>query len=99
MAHSKGVRKDRVGARTAPAGQKPVPIYASRKLPATGASADPADQVALRWALTVAGARPNDGSGSTLVGRVGVVSENIRAASHVVGSQPPPFSETVLSLN
>jgi len=53
------------------------------------ASADLIEWVVLKWAPPEAGARPNDGNSSTLNGRVGVVSDNIRAASHEVGSHLP----------
>lgn len=60
------------------------PAYASRKFAREGASVN-LSRVArptLTWSQPEAGARPNDGNGSSLIGRVGAVPENIRAASH-----------------
>jgi len=62
---------------------KASPIYASRKSPATGASAISNGLVGpSRSHKFVAGARSNDGNSSLLIERVGVVLDNIHATSH-----------------
>lgn len=84
MAHSKGARKSRERSPHRFHRSKADPAYASRKFTREGASAiSTVTKVGVSPRMSFgAGARPNDGNGSSLVGRVGTVSENIRAVSH-----------------